>query len=317
VRRNFKIITVGFSPAWDITFRADALDWGEHKVISRMSRTPAGKALNISRALAWAKVESVAAGLWGKSDFKQMLDSMRPLNKLVKVKMTPADGSTRQNFTIVDMAKNRDIHLRSKSDLATRISVKKLRSDLRAIVGKSDICVFAGAMPDGALLNHTVGVIKDCFDAKARIAVDTSGLALKKIVAFGNLWLIKPNVDELGELLGKQIEDEAHTLVKAAKELLDKVEIVLVSRGAKGAVVVCRQGCWQARVIPGPKKTASTVGCGDYLLAGFLKGMKETGDIRYALETGLKLASARVWGWWEKRTWKKAEKTIRIKIAKL
>jgi 1-phosphofructokinase family hexose kinase len=326
VRRDFKIITVGFSPAWDITCRVNGLDWGGHKVISEMTCRPAGKAMNVSRALAWTGIKSVAAGLWGKNDFEQMLDAMRPLSRMVKVKETAAEGSTRQNITIVDTARNRDMHLRNKSGLATRTSVRELGRDLSDIAAKGSVCVFAGAMPEGKLLDETILVVKNCRDAGARIAVDTSGPALKKIVGLGNLWLIKPNVDELGEMLGERIDNDARRIAEAARGLLDRVKIILISRGARGAVVVCERGCcplsFEAKLREGGAgggrgKASSTVGCGDYLLAGFLRGMQEKGDIRFAIETAVKVAAARAWGWCEKKTWKSAESQIRVEIAKL
>ena len=64
MKKNPSIITVGLSPAWDITCRGKNLNWGGHENIDEQTITPAGKALNVSKALAWMGRESIAAGLW-------------------------------------------------------------------------------------------------------------------------------------------------------------------------------------------------------------------------------------------------------------
>ena len=105
MKREPSIITVGLSPAWDIACRGQNLVWGRHENIDEQSIISAGKALNVSKALAWMGQESIAAGLWGRNDYQQMQKAVKYLWPLIKVKMTTTSGSTRQNITIVDTAK--------------------------------------------------------------------------------------------------------------------------------------------------------------------------------------------------------------------
>ncbi|MHC4644804.1 MAG: PfkB family carbohydrate kinase [Planctomycetota bacterium] len=116
------IITAGICPSWDIICRVDGLQWGEHKKLESQQLLAAGKALNISRALAWLKMKSVAAGLWGQSDYQQMAESLRPISDFVDIKFTKAPGQTRRNITVFDRQAGREIHLRAESKLATRKS---------------------------------------------------------------------------------------------------------------------------------------------------------------------------------------------------
>jgi fructose-1-phosphate kinase PfkB-like protein len=104
------------------------------------------------------------------------------------------------------------------------------------------------------------------------------------------------------------------SLAKAASELLDKVKIVLISRGPKGAVVVTRQGTWQGQAV-GRKRVLSTVGCGDYLLAGFLKSLKNGAGDGFALATAIRVATAKAWGWTENKTWQKVQRKIKVEIS--
>jgi len=316
MKQKSSIITVGLSPAWDVTCWGKNLEWGRHKNIDEQTINPAGKALNVSKALAWMGQKNIAAGLWGNNDYQQMQKTLKSLWPLITVKMTAVAGNTRRNVTVVDTAKNKEMHLRNKSELACPDSLKKLRVDLQKTVRKNSICVFAGAMPADNFLNDVIRIIKSCSKAGAKIVPDTSGPALRKIVETGNLWLVKPNVRELAELEGKQIKDNPASLAGAGRKLLDKVEIVLISRGKEGAIVVTRKGTWRGKCVS-RRKVLSTVGCGDYLLAGFLNGLKDNKNPGSALKTAIKVATAKAWGWTESKQWSQISKQIEIKLQQL
>lgn len=313
MRIGSKIVTIGLCPCWDMVCQLEGVDWGQHKVISSACSRPAGKALNISRALAWMGAKSIAAGLWGREDYEQMAKAMRSLKSSVKVQMTAVEGSTRRNVTVVDTVNNREMHLRAVSQLASRKALRKLKADLQAAVNRNSVCVFAGAMPEKQVLGDVVRLISSCHRSGVKIAVDTSGDALREIVNSRSVWLIKPNVEELRELLGEQIRDSAADLAKAGRKLLDRVEIILISRGKEGAIVVTKKGTWQGQCA-GRRRVLSTVGCGDYLLAGFLKGLKGKSDVGFALETAIKVATAKAWGWTEKMVWEDAEQRIVVSL---
>ena len=316
MRVSSKIVTVGLCPSWDTVCQFEGIDWGEHKLASSVSSQPAGKALSISRALAWMGEKNIAAGLWGRVDYEQMLKAMRSLRRFVRVKMTAVECSTRQNITIVDTVRNREMHLRNKSELASRKALRKLEADLRTIVHKGSVCVFAGAVPEDEFVGDAVRIIKSCRERGAKIVVDTYGDPLKRILQTGAAWLIKPNVEELCELVGEQVRDNPAGLAKAGRKLLDRVETVLISRGRKGSVVVTKDGAWQGCCV-GRRRVLSTVGCGDYLLAGFLKGLKDKFNACSALETAIKVATARAWGWTDKMSWLDVQNKIKVQVGQM
>jgi len=311
VKSKGRIVTIGLAPAWDVSCRGRGLDWGRHLEIDEQVVRPAGKALNVSSALAWMGCESVAAGLWGREDYEAMRGAVNARGKLVRLGMTTVAGRTRQNITVVDTQNRREMHLRQKSRLAMPASLARLGSDLKGTVRPNDVCVFAGAMPGGDLLDPVVALVQTCRDKNARVVVDTYGPVLERLVEAGLPWLIAPNVEELAQLLGSDVKDTPVKLVAASRTLLEKVPVVLVSRGKKGAILVTKRGAWTGRTTTWGK-VLETVGCGDYLLAGFLAGYSTSGNPRTALTTALKLATARAWGWIETKTWSQARKQIDV-----
>lgn len=316
MRANSKIITVGLCPSWDTVCRVDGIDWGQHKQVSSSSSRPAGKALNISRALAWMGTKSIAAGLWGQQDYEQMLREVQLLRGLIKVKMTAVVGATRQNVTVVDTVNRREMHLRNLGELASEKTLRKLQADLGMIVNRDSACVFAGSMPPRELLGDVVRIVNSCRSSGAKIAVDTSGVALSEIVGVGGIWLIKSNVRELCELLSERVKDSPVSLAKAGRKLLEKVDIVLISRGKEGSIVVTKEGAWQGKYVGAGREVLSTVGCGDYLLAGFLEGLRENKSISSALRTAIKVATVKAWGWTEQKKWTQTRRQIKVKVGR-
>ncbi len=311
--RNERIITIGLSPAWDVSCRGRDLDWGRHAEIDEQVVRPAGKALNVSYALAWMGWGSVATGLWGRDDYDEMRRTVARLGGKIDVRMTAAEGGTRRNITVVDTRNHREMHLRQRSNLASEHSLRQLNADLSKLVHEDDTCVFAGAMPAGELLEPAVDLVRTCHQLGARIVIDTYGPPLRSIVTAGLTWLISPNVEELRELVDSTVEDTPAKLAAAGRDLLKGMDLALISRGANGGLLVTRNHAWTGHATT-PGKVLSTVGCGDYLLAGFLAGLRELGDPSAALAKGLTVATARAWGWTESQPWARVEKEIAVTV---
>jgi 1-phosphofructokinase family hexose kinase len=309
-----KMITVGVSHCWDTMCRGENLIWDSHEQRVEQSIQPAGKAINISRTLAWIGRSSTITGLWGADDHRQMLRSLSPLKRFVKLKCTVVPGRTRQNITIVDTAKCREIHMRFPSELISTGTLKLLQRDLTKIVTRNSYCIWAGSMGPDQYQPEILRMLGICLDLKARLVIDTSGSILEQIVSNGNIWVMKPNVSELRSLLGENIADRPISLAKAGKQLLSRVRNVLISRADKGAILVTKGAVFRARCLNRQKKVHSTVGCGDALLAGFLHGLVSGSSKKLALRTALQAATAKAWDLTDSLTWNQARKSIKVDV---
>ena len=162
-----------------------------------------------------------------------------------------------------------------------------------------------------------MSIVAEVRDAGAKVAVDTGGNALTQIVRLGGIWLIKPNVEELRELLGEHVADEASAIAEASRGLCDKVQMVLVSRAGKGATLITKDVALQGEVEGQLKQITRTVGCGDYLLGGFLKGFKDKSDAGSALGTAIKVATAKAWGWVDEKSWLGVQSKIKVQVRQM
>lgn len=291
-----KIITISINPAWDIECMVDGIDWGDHKIIDRQNCTPAGKALNVSRALAYMGYTSVAAGLWGSYDYDDMLSKLRPLSGYIDIRFTVVNGRTRRNVSISDTRNNRQMHLRLAGSLATKPNVKKFIEHLLGVVDAGDVCVFAGSLPDGSFADEIVSAVWDCKAKEAEIVLDSSGKLFSRLIDTKQVDIISPNIQELAELVGTRVKPEINTVTRAARKMLEKVNTVIVSMDAAGALLVNRDGYWHSELKGVPMPVIKTVGCGDNLLAGIIAGMHEDPDPGYALAKGVRLATAYAYG---------------------
>lgn len=291
-----KIITVGLTPCWDITCVGSDLSWQTHSLVKDCTKRPAGKALNISLALAEQGKKSIAAGLWGIEDYPQMKKKLVFLKDKIAVKMTAAAGDTRVNVTVIDKARSKEMHLRSKSSLADKKSLAELKQDMAKHVTRNCLCVFAGALPPKTYWPDVDKIINMCRRKGGNIVLDSSGAAIKRFVSKGGLFVIKPNLEELGQIVSRKVADNLTDIVKTAQGLLEKSSIILVSRGPKGAIAVTKDGSWTGSFVGKRINAASTVGCGDWLLAGFISGLADGCDAAGALRKGLQTATKKACG---------------------
>ena len=123
-----------------------------------------------------------------------------------------------------------------------------------------------------------------CRARGGRLLLDTSGPALSAALAEG-VYLFKPNLKELTELAGRPL-DTAGQWQDAARQLaLDgRAEVVALTLGHLGALLVTRDAMWSAPPLDIP--VASAVGAGDSFVGGLV----------WALQQGQPLDQAFAWG---------------------
>jgi fructose-1-phosphate kinase PfkB-like protein len=103
-----------------------------------------------------------------------------------------------------------------------------------------------------------------------KVVLDTSGEGFRHAVAAGP-WLIKPNVDELAEFAGEQL-NTAEAIVQVARSLMVRhgIASVIVSMGKQGAIYI--EGEETLWATPAAVEVKSTVGAGDAMVAGTVAG---------------------------------------------
>ncbi|GAA1470413.1 1-phosphofructokinase family hexose kinase [Microbacterium thalassium] len=288
------IVTLTANPSLDRTITlADALQPGEVQSAEASREDAGGKGINVAGVIRAAGM-AVRAVLPLAAD--DPFDAVLQATGLDAVRV-PVTGHVRANLTIADAQGTT-----TKLNLpGATLSGPEQAALIAATVAASDGAawlVLAGSLPPGApdtFYVEVVRAVRDAHGASApRIAVDTSGEALRAVVQQAMPDLIKPNEDELSELAGIDLDPAAglaEDVLRIARHIVpERCAAALITLGAHGAVLVDGDGAWHGT--PPPITVASTVGAGDSSLAGFLIGDTEGLPAPRRLERSIRYGAA-------------------------
>ncbi len=290
------IITVSLSPAIDVTLQTDHLTIGGHQPVKLLSQSAAGKAINVSRALAAMGVPNTATGFVGTSEadlFSRQMSADKPGGRsFIRYRLISLDQPTRQNITI--LSAEGETHLRMEGFKIGELELRRLAGELKAVTSPGDMVVLAGSVPDAITTGSAApwkALLKQIGDIHAQLVIDTSGTALQACTG-EPLLVAKPNLSELAQAGGKPLDFDPPTVVMAARKIFPRTRHRVISCGGNGALWVGDEGAFWA-YYDKPITVRRTVGCGDFLLAGFLAGLYAHVTPAAALRRGITSATAR------------------------
>lgn len=279
------IVTVTLNPSLDRTLAVAELVRGEVVRAESTLEDPGGKGVNVTRFLHARGSRSVAVLPAGGSMGRALLGALADAE--VPHVAVPIAGATRSNVTVVEP----DGTTTKLNEPGPALSAAELDAIVGAVAEHASAggwVVVAGSLPP----DQGTGVVARLADAAraagARFALDASGAALADGLA-ARPDLIKPNAEELGEVLGRDLPTLAAVLTGCDEARSLGAAAVICSLGADGAVLVDEHGTWHATSPQVP--VLSTVGAGDSVLAGFLHVGGSGPD---ALRTGVAWATAAV-----------------------
>lgn len=152
------------------------------------------------------------------------------------------------------------------------------------------LLVASGSLPPGVPSDFYARLARLCRARGAKLVLDTSGPALGLALAEG-LYLFKPNLKELAELVGRPLETPPQWQVAARQLVLDgKAEVVALTLGHLGALLVTRDAMWSAPPLDIP--VTSAVGAGDSFVGGLVWGLQQGFPLEQAFRWGIAAGSA-------------------------
>lgn len=279
------IVTVTPNPSVDRTLEVARLTRGEVMRATSTRLDAGGKGVNVARALIANGHHALAVLPLGGGDGHLLGALLTEAG--IPFRAVPTAAVTRSNITLSEP----DGTVTKANAPGQRLTAHELdvlvEAAATALPGATWL-VGCGSLPDGAPADLYAALIARAHVAGTRVAIDTSGDALAAAVSAGPD-VIKPNLAELAELVGRSLVT-VDDVVSAAREVRAAgAGSVLVSLGARGAVLV--DGGVPVHAVPAPVAPRSDVGAGDTLLAGFLAA---GGQGREALRVGVAWAAAAV-----------------------
>jgi len=284
------IITLTMNPAIDKSASV-AQVIADRKLYCNSPRfEPGGGGVNVSRAIRKLGGESKALFPCGGPTGEYLLELLH--QEGLTCQPIPIINWTRENLVVLEESSGRLFRFGMPG---TSLDEKEWRSclDVLAVADpKPAYIVASGSLPSSVPDDFYAQVARIGKSLGARVIVDTSGEPLRQALEEG-IYLVKPNIRELGELTGIEPSDEIGQQEIAMKMVSSgQCEVVALSLGAGGVLLATSEGCQRLQTPVVPIK--SKVGAGDSMVAGIVLSLARGNEVRNAVRFGIASGAAAV-----------------------
>jgi 6-phosphofructokinase 2 len=194
-----KIITITFSPSIDKSATVAALVPEKKMHCAAPKSEAGGGGINVARVLHMLGADVLAVFPSGGHTGTHLNELLQ--NEEVPFEVIDCKSETRESFAILDESTKKQYRFGMPSNKLFKsewLACLKTIKDQK----KVDFIVASGSLPMGVPLDIYAQLSKIAKKKNAKFIVDTSGDALKKAADEG-VYLLKPNLEELGILVGK------------------------------------------------------------------------------------------------------------------
>lgn len=282
------ILSICPNPSIDCTIELANLNVGKLNRIDSKVETYSGKALNVAIGVARLGSQSIATGFMfenHKQMFEQKLQAEGVEHNFVYNK-----GDTRVNYKIID----KKSMLTQINDRGEEVSAEKqleLINRVAEIAKNVKVAVMSGSLPKGVNADY-YGRVISAIPKDVMVIIDTERENMLSALSAREVYMVKPNLDELESFIGESIRTKAEIL-KASYKLLDMgAKYVMASMGADGAIFT--NGTQSYYCKSASVAVNSTVGAGDSMVAASCTGFVENVDMEELLRRAVAAGTAAV-----------------------
>ena len=281
------ILTVCMSPCTDVTIELDSFNIGKTNVVKSKTLSFGGKALNVAVGVTRLGGEAFATGLMYNENgymFENALDK-----EGVKFRFVWNKGRARENYKFID-SRSMLTEVNDVGEAVTKEKTQEVLATVRELSARSNITVLSGGLPRG-IADSYYGELSRVVDSKSLKIVDAVGGRLFAALEAG-ADLVKPNLDELENALGRHIQDK-EDMLSGCYELLDRgAKRVLLSLGKQGAVITDGTKNYYCKSVN--VAVNSTVGAGDGMVAAAATMLEQDAPLSEILRAGVAAGTATV-----------------------
>jgi 1-phosphofructokinase len=262
------IVTVTPNPSLDRTLHLPLLEPGAVNRATATMTEPSGKGVNVALALHGVGVAVRAVLPVGGGAGREIVTALADLG--LDTVGVPVAGAVRSNVSLVE-ADGRSTKVNEPGPTLSDGEADALCAAASTVGG--DRVLWAGSLPDGFTPARLAAAVADARAASRWVALDASGPAFAAVLdneRDGLPHLVKPNVDELAEVVGVRLRTVGDVVVAARSLIARGVRTVVVSLGGDGALLVDADLPEPLHGTAPVRRVVNTIGAGDAFLAGFL-----------------------------------------------
>ncbi len=280
------IVTFTINPAVDISTSVDRVV-PSHKLRCAVThRHAGGGGINVARVAKRFGADVLAIYTAGGpiGDYLHQLVDQEGIRNLA----IPIRGDTREDLAVVESETGEQYRFVLPGPALAESEWRACLDALASLEGKPRFLVASGSLPPGVPDDFYGRLVAVTRASGAKVIIDTSGVPLKKALEAG-VYLIKPNLRELRELVGEPLARETDCFA-ASRSLVEqgRAAAVALTLGHHGALLVTRDLVLRADAVA--IKPVSTVGAGDSFLAALVTRLAAGHDLqdafRYAVAAG-------------------------------
>ena len=281
------ILTVTLNPALDVLTSIDKVSDTHKMRCGPTLKHPGGGGVNVARVLHRLGANCVAAylagGVTGERHHKLMSAEK------VRCHVIPIAEETRESFSVHETSSGNDFRFVLPGPHVSAAEYEACFDYVAQHLPKQFLVISGGLAP-GVPDNFYARLAALAKQHGVRVVLDTNGPALVEALKVG-VYLFKPSLRELRDLTGQDLPDE-EAQVAAAQQLIQsgQAEIVAVSLGEAGAMVVSADQVWQARALTVDVQT--TIGAGDSFVAGMVWSLGRGDSLVKAFQYGMAAGAA-------------------------
>ena len=285
-----KIVTFTLNPTIDKSSSIDHVMPEKKLYCDKPKYEPGGGGINVSRAINKLGGSSLllytSGGLAG-----QRLDDLLAQESLNK-KPLYIENPTRENLIIFEKTTNLQYRFGMPGPKISEKETKKIIGTITNLKPFPDYLVISGSIPEGVADDIYANISKIAKSKGAKVIVDVSGPPLKKAIQEG-VYLIKPNMGEFQQLIGRELKKEEEIKKEAQGLVKNKCcQAVVISLGAGGALFVTGKTTKFMRPPTVPIK--SKVGAGDSMVGGIVLSLAEGNSLEKSVLYGIAAGSSAV-----------------------
>jgi 6-phosphofructokinase 2 len=251
---------------------------------------PGGGGINVSRAIHKLGGESTALCLAG-GPMGQMLEMLLD-QEGIQYDSQQIKGLTRENLIVHEKATKQQYRFGMPGPEVREEEWEQCLEKTSTASPVPEYIVASGSLPPGVPEDFYGLLARLAKGMNARLVLDTTGAPLRMAVDEG-VYMMKPNLRELRALAEKEIDEESHQ-VALARRMVRKgqSEVVVVSLGPAGALLVWKDGCERVRAPTVPIE--SKVGAGDSMVGGMVLALNRGESLLDAVRFGVAAGAAAV-----------------------
>lgn len=284
------IVALSMNPSIDISMSVERVMPIRKLRCTAAQRDPGGGGINVARVVRrfGADVTAVypSGGATGQL-FRRLVDQEGIQSLAIKV-----SEETREDFTVFEKETGNQFRFVLPGPQLTDREWRECLGVLASFKGRLKFVVASGSLPPGVPEDFYGRVARMAKDMGSKVILDTSGAALDAALKEG-VYLVKPNLHELSDLVHAPLEGQ-DSWVEACRSLVlaERAEVVALTLGDKGALLVTRDQALRAQALP--IKPLSAVGAGDSFLGGMVWSLVSGHGLEDAFRYGNAAGSAAV-----------------------